>query len=224
MTDVIVQPDPHHAARPANLAEQFEDPAQQRETAVLGMWAFLATEVLFFGAFFVALSVYRNTMHTAFKEGSHHLSWALGTFNTAVLLTSSLTVALAVHYAQHGQTRKLIAMLRWTMLLGVIFLGVKAYEYYSEYREGLVPMIRFTYTGPEAPGSVKMFFVFYFGMTALHATHMVVGLGLFAYLLRRAGRGDFSPAYNTPVEVIGLYWHFVDVVWIFLFPLLYLIR
>ncbi|CAN5569143.1 cytochrome c oxidase subunit 3 family protein [soil metagenome] len=207
-----------------HLASHFDDLQQQRESATLGMWTFLATEVLFFGGLFLALSIYRWIYPTEFLAGSDHLKWYLGTINTAVLLTSSLTVALAVHYAQAGDRRMLVRCLIWTFVLGFAFLCIKAVEYAQEYNEGLIPVLNWHYDGPGDGRKVQLFMVLYFIMTGLHATHMVLGLAMFAWLARRAHRGDFSQAYFTPVENIGLYWHFVDVVWIFLFPLLYLIR
>jgi len=212
-----------HAAHPPYLAHHFDDPQQQREAATLGMWAFLATEVLFFGGLFLAYSVYHSMFPGAFRHASEHLVWWLGAVNTWVLLTSSLTVALAVYHAHHGNRDALVRNIIYTMILGAVFLAVKATEYSLEYREGLIPMIRWEYDKPDAR-QVQMFMFLYFCMTGLHATHMLIGLGLFTYLLRNAKRGAYSVEYNTPVEVIGLYWHFVDIVWIFLFPLLYLIR
>ena len=210
----------HHHPR---LAHHFDNMDQQREAATLGMWAFLATEVVFFGALFLALSIYRWSYPQAFAAGSHHLKWYLGAINTFVLLTSSLTVALAVHYAALGARQPLLRSLLWTIVLGALFLVIKAYEYTDEYRHGLIPVLSWHYDGPHER-HVMLFMVLYFCMTGLHATHMVIGLGLFIVLWRRARRGDFTPEYHTPVELVGLYWHFVDVVWIFLFPLLYLIR
>ena len=206
------------------LQSHFDDLEQQRETSLLGMWTFLATEVLFFGALFLALTVYRYVYPVEFHAGSKHLKWYLGAINTAVLLTSSLTVALAVHYAHVNDRRHLVRCLIWTIVLGAAFLIVKAVEYSQEYTENLIPMLNFKHHGPGDPQKVQLFMFLYFAMTGLHATHMVIGLGLFAWLARRAKMGDFSAGYYTPVENIGLYWHFVDVVWIFLFPLLYLIR
>ena len=222
--------DDRHAHHPPevrrHLASHFDDLDQQRESAILGMWTFLATEVLFFGALFLALAVYRFIYPTEFHAGSHHLKWWLGAINTAVLLTSSLTVALAVHYAHENDRGHLIRCLIWTIVLGAAFLMIKAYEYIAEYNEQLIPMVNFKHPGPpEAdPRKLQLFFFLYFCMTGLHATHMVIGLGLFAWLVVRARRGEFDSHFYTPVENIGLYWHFVDVVWIFLFPLLYLIR
>jgi cytochrome c oxidase subunit 3 len=213
----------HDRPHPPCLAHHFDDPVQQRHAATLGMWTFLATEVLFFGGLFLAYAIYHWLYPEAFRHASDHLKWQLGGLNTWVLLTSSLTVALAVHHAQQGNRDALVRNIIWTMILGVIFLLIKGTEYTLEYKEGLIPVIRWTYDGPDAR-QVKMFMFLYFCMTGLHATHMIVGLGLFTYLLRNTRRGAYSPEYHTPVEIIGLYWHFVDIVWIFLFPLLYLIR
>jgi cytochrome c oxidase subunit 3 len=210
------------AERRSALAHQFDDPAQQHEASSLGMWAFLLTEIMFFGGLFVGYTVYRTAYPMGFIAGSQHLDVLLGTINTAVLISSSLTMALSVHAAQMGHRQLLTRFLLLTMLLGLVFLGIKGYEYWHKYHESLVPGIRFTYAGPY-PSQVQLFLVFYFLMTGLHALHMVIGLGLLTILAVLAWRGVFSAAYSTPVEIIGLYWHFVDIVWIFLYPLLYLL-
>ena len=204
------------------LAHQFDDLAQQYEASHLGMWAFLLTELMFFGGLFVGYTVYRTAYLAGFVEGSQYLEVPLGTLNTAVLISSSLTMALAVHAARVGRRQILIRCLLLTMLLGLVFLGVKGYEYWQKYHESLAPGVRFNYAGPSAR-AVELFLIFYFVMTGLHALHMIIGLGLLTVLVLLAWRGVFSAAYHTPVEVIGLYWHFVDIVWIFLYPLLYLI-
>jgi len=209
-------------AQKTALAHQFDDLAQQYEASNLGMWAFLLTEVMFFGGLFVSYTVYRTAYLAGFIAGSQHLNVLLGTLNTAVLLSSSLTMALAVHAAQEGHTRLLSRFVLLTMLLGLVFLGIKGSEYVLEYREGLVPVLKFVYSGPHAP-QVQLFMIFYFVMTGLHALHMLIGLSLLTVLVVLAWRQQFSAAYHTPVEVIGLYWHFVDIVWIFLYPLLYLV-
>jgi cytochrome c oxidase subunit 3 len=210
------------AERRSVLAHQFDDPVQQHEASSLGMWAFLLTEIMFFGGLFVGYTVYRTAYPAGFIAGSQHLDVLLGTINTAVLISSSLTMALAVHAAQVGQRQLLTRFLLLTMLLGLVFLGIKGYEYWHKYHESLVPGIRFSYTGPY-PSQVQLFLLCYFLMTGLHALHMVIGLGMLTILAVLAWRGVFSAAYATPVEMIGLYWHFVDVVWIFLYPLLYLL-
>jgi len=210
------------AERRSALAHQFDDPAQQHEASSLGMWAFLLTEIMLFGGLFVGYTVYRTAYPAGFIAGSQHLDVLLGTLNTAILISSSLTMALSVHAAQVGHRQLLTRFLLLTMLLGLVFLGIKGYEYWHKYHESLVPGIRFSYDGPYQ-SQVQLFLVFYFLMTGLHALHMVIGLGLLAILAVLAWRGVFSPAYSTPVEIIGLYWHFVDIVWIFLYPLLYLL-
>jgi cytochrome c oxidase subunit III len=204
------------------LAEQFDDLKQQHEAASLGMWVFLVTEILFFGGLFAGYTVYRTSYPEAFREASHHLDLLLGSINTAVLITSSLTMALAVHSAQEGRRRALIMFLLLTMVMGAVFLGIKGTEYVHKYEESLVPGVRFAYGGPHS-GQVQLFLIFYFVMTGLHALHLTVGIGLLGVLAYLARRGHFSPDYYAPVETGGLYWHFVDIVWIFLLPLLYLI-
>lgn len=210
---------PKHSAA---LAHHFEDLDQQKECATLGMWAFLVTEVLFFGGLFTVYMVYRFLYPAAFAEGSHHLDIALGGFNTAVLIGSSLTMAFAVRAGQRGNPRHIVIFLLLTMLLGGVFLGVKAVEYSHKWHEHLVPGKYFQYEGPLS-GQVQLFFALYFAMTGMHALHMVIGTGLMTWLIVKTFRGRFSAAYYSPVEMVGLYWHFVDIVWIFLFPLLYLI-
>jgi cytochrome c oxidase subunit III len=204
------------------LAEQFDDLAQQHEAASLGMWVFLVTEMLFFGGLFAGYTVYRASYPEAFREASHHLDLLLGSINTAVLITSSLTMALAVHSAQEGRRRVLIIYLLFTIALGAVFLGIKGTEYVHKFEERLVPGIDFAHGGTH-PGQVELFMLFYFVMTGLHALHLVVGLGLLGVLAVLAWRGQFSADYYAPVETSGLYWHFIDIVWIFLLPLLYLI-
>jgi cytochrome c oxidase subunit 3 len=195
------------------------------------MWTFLATEVMFFGGLFTGFVVYRFTTPEAFAAASKHLSVLLGSINTAVLLSSSLTVALAVRAGQTGDRREQVRYLLLTMLLGVIFLGIKGVEYSMEYRDHLVPGLNFNAEEVKLPEGateldhqrVPMFFVFYFFMTGLHAFHMIIGLGVFAWMAWLAHKGRFTPEYHTPLELSGLYWHFVDIVWVFLYPLLYLI-
>ncbi len=203
------------------LAHHFETLEQQREAGSIGMWAFLAQEVMFFGGLFAAYLVFRDRLPEAFREGSHHLDVFWGTLNTAVLICSSLTMALAVREAQLGRRRAVARWIGATMLLGVAFLGVKAIEYHHKFQDGLIPGVRWM---PESePTGLRTFFGLYFSMTGMHALHMLVGLGLMAVVALRALRGRYSPENHVGVEVLGLYWHFVDLVWIFLFPLLYLI-
>jgi cytochrome c oxidase subunit III len=236
------------------VAHQFEDAAQEREASRLGMWAFLSTEILFFGAVFVSYGVYRLRWPDDYRHGSLELKWYLGAINTAVLLLSSFFMALGVHASELGQNRALIRNLILTIVLGVLFLVIKGTEYYLEYEDGLVPGSSFRMEPPpesSASGFARafksfdrwispvvrspaeparrtraeeQFMVFYFVMTGIHATHMVIGVSLLAVLVWMAKRGKFSAAYNNPVEITGLYWHFVDTVWVFLFPILYLLR
>lgn len=213
----------------ADVAMHFEDVEQQHEAASLGMWAFLATEVLFFGGLFLLYAVYRGQQPAMFAAASRHLDITLGTVNTAVLLTSSLTVALAVHAAQQGRAKRVAALLGVTIALAGAFLVIKGFEYAHKVHDGLVPGALFDPPaeapfGPEA----ELFFTLYFVMTGLHAVHVIVGMALLgvatAVVWRRDRRGDrVAPRRANLVEMAGLYWHFVDLVWIYLFPLLYLI-
>jgi cytochrome c oxidase subunit III len=217
-----VEPAASGPAGPPELQHQFESVEQQREASSFGMWVFLVTEILFFGGLFLTYTVYRHLYARAFAEGSRHLDITLGTFNTAVLIVSSLTMAMAVWSAAVGKRRAIIVFLIVTMILGATFLGVKAVEYSHKIHDHLVPGPSFHFPGPNARPA-EIFYSLYFTMTGLHALHMIVGIGLLTSLLLQARKGRFHPAYYTPVEVTGLYWHFVDIVWIFLFPLLYLI-
>ncbi|MBI5508299.1 MAG: cytochrome c oxidase subunit 3 family protein [Deltaproteobacteria bacterium] len=210
-------PEPHGA-----LAQQFEDLEQQHESATLGMWLFLITEIMFFGGLFAAYAVYRSTHPEAWHNGSRHLDVVMGGINTAVLISSSLTMALAVRAAQLSKKTALLANLALTIAFGAVFLGIKAIEYHHKLEAGLVPGRFFTYVGPDLD-HLQLFFLFYFIMTGMHAFHMVVGLVVLAVLVVMTLKGRLLGDFYKPVELTGLYWHFVDVVWIFLFPLLYLI-
>jgi cytochrome c oxidase subunit 3 len=211
----------HHHHHPA-LAHQFDDLGQQKEASTLGMWVFLVTEVLFFGGLFTAYSIYRGWYPDAFAMASHELDITLGTINTAVLITSSLTMALAVHAAQLGQRKTLLVFLVATMLLGTAFLGIKSVEYYEKFTEHHIPGPGFRFE-PEYFRHAQIFFSLYFVMTGLHAIHMIIGLGIMIWMFVWAYNGTVDKDYASPIEISGLYWHFVDIVWIFLFPLLYLI-
>ena len=215
------EPDCSHA-HPAPLKHHFDDLGQQREAATLGMWVFLATEVLFFGGLFAAYLVYRVWYPTTFGEASRHLHLTFGATNTVVLITSSLTMALAVEASAIGRRRALILFLLLTMVLGATFLVIKGFEYHHKWVEHLVPGPYFRFDGPD-PVHAQIFFSLYFALTGLHALHMVIGLSILTVIVIMAVRGRFTVEWNTPVEISGLYWHFVDIIWIFLFPLLYLI-
>jgi cytochrome c oxidase subunit III len=214
-------PEAVHHDSPA-LAHQFDSIEQQREAATLGMWAFLVTEILFFGGLFTVYMVYRTLYPQAFAAASHELVIWAGTTNTAVLITSSLTMALAVHSAQTGNRRLLILFLMATIALGCVFLGIKAFEYYTEYVEQHIPGLNYAFE-PEYYRNAQIFFSLYFIMTGLHALHMIIGIGIMLFMLWWSVRGVITQEYYNPIEISGLYWHFVDIVWIFLFPLLYLI-
>ena len=212
------------------LAHQFQDLDQQQETDTLGIWLFLVTEIMFFGGLFAAYAIYRWLYFGAFEGGSYILDIRLGAANTMVLLASSLTMALSVRSAQTGNRRSTVLFLVATMILGTVFLVIKGVEYNQKFEEHVVPTLDWAPQGETlaklAPGGVahaEMYFVFYFAMTGLHALHMIVGLGLFAVITYYAMRKRYGPHYYTPVEIAGLYWHFVDIIWIYLFPLLYLI-
>ena len=203
------------------LREQFATPEQQRETATIGMWIFLITEVMLFGGLFSAYTVYRMSDPQAFDAGSSHMEIWLGATNTAVLLCSSFTMALAVWSAEAGKPGRLALFLVLTMIIGAIFLVIKFTEYYLHYQDHKVPGFWFEYHGISAR-HVEMFFVFYFIMTCLHALHMTVGLGILSVLLFRTIIGTFSAEYHTTIDLGGLYWHFIDIVWVFLYAIFYI--
>ena len=205
------------------VAHQFEDIEQQREAYVVGMWAFLVTEIMFFGAVFLIYTVYRTLNHQAFYEAHKLLDIGLGTLNTFVLLTSSLTMALAVHWAQVRNRRAQIVGLAATLALAGAFVVVKAVEYSHKFAHHLFPGGNFVYPDAAIADQARLFFSLYFGATGLHALHVVVGMLVISAMLIRAIRDREARADYIPVEMTGLYWHFVDIVWIFLFPLLYLI-
>jgi cytochrome c oxidase subunit 3 len=200
---------------------------QQRETSTFGMWLFLLTEIMFFGGLFCAYLVYRATYYQAFVEGSQTMNIWLGATNTVVLICSSLTMALAVRCAQTDNRKLMIVLLIITMLFGLAFLGIKAIEYHEHWTHHQFPGPNFSFPQAEAAGvnphNVSIYFSLYWAMTGLHALHMVIGVGLVLWITFTAARGIYSADYYSPVENVGLYWHFVDLVWIYLFPLLYLI-
>jgi len=226
-----------------SLQHHFENMEQQREAGTLGMWVFLVTELMFFGGMFLAYTLYRSAYPQAFASASNHLDITLGALNTGVLIFSSFTMAMAVYFTQTGKPRPQVICLVLTLLLGFTFLGIKAVEYHDKYNDHLIPgrLIPGRPFGPEVaqegdpdphklhllPGAtvrqVELFYWLYFAMTGMHALHMIIGAGLLTFLLIFSLKGRFDPEYHSPVEVIGLYWHFVDIIWIFLFPLLYLL-
>jgi cytochrome c oxidase subunit III len=213
------------------LRHHFADMEQQRQASSLGMWVFLATEVMFFGGMFCAYLIYRYWYFNEFAAGSRSLDIWLGTINTAVLICSSLTVALGVRAAQMGKQKLLVVLLLLTIVFGLAFLGIKGVEWYTKFQEHHIPGSSFSaddlireYSQIRIdPSHEQIFFSLYFAMTGLHALHMIIGVGIFAFLTYYAWKGRYTPEYYNPVEIGGLYWHFVDIIWIYLFPLLYLI-
>lgn len=225
-----------HATHVPGLAHHFVNMEQQKEAGTLGMWIFLLTEIMFFGGLFLAYTIYRSTYPQGFEYGSFLLNVPLGGTNTVVLIVSSLTMAMAVYYSQFGARKKVLFFLGVTLLLCFAFLGIKYVEYSAKINDHLFPAMGFY--DPATPGTpgvdshhavptelrqpVRVFLWIYFLMTGLHALHMIIGAGMLITLMWLTYRGKFSRAYNQPIEISGLYWHFVDIVWIFLFPLLYL--
>ena len=202
---------------------------QQKEAGTIGMWIFLLTEIMFFGGLFLAYTIFRSTYPDGFSQGSHLLNVKLGALNTVVLIVSSLTMAMAVYYSQKGNQKRVVGFLVLTLLLGLVFLVVKYFEYKEKIEHHLFPAFGIYNPDPEHYAAiqpylkqVQVFLWIYFMMTGLHAIHMIVGAGILITLILMARKGKFTKEYNAPVEISGLYWHFVDIVWIFLFPLLYL--
>ena len=216
----------HAHSESLSLRVQFDTEEQQKDASTLGMWLFLVTEVMFFGGMFAAYTVYRNIYPEVFAICSSSLNAVLGAANTMVLLLSSFTMVMAVRAGQLGQQKAIIWFLILTLLFGGIFLGVKAVEWKEKFDEHHIPgQAAFHLEGlkPADQGHAQLFFSLYFAMTGLHALHMIIGAGILLTLILHAKQGRYSANYYTPVDVAGLYWHFVDVIWIFLFPLLYLI-
>jgi cytochrome c oxidase subunit III len=220
-----IEQEPHEAEAELYVKHHFANAEQQMDADTLGMWTFLITEVLFFGGMFAAYAVYREMYPGAFAATSEFMNVKIGAANTAVLICSSLTMAMAVRASQLSRRLDLIKYLIGTLIFGIAFLVVKAFEYHAKYVEHLIPGPYFNpeHLAPQFLHNAQILFFLYFCMTGMHAVHMIVGVGLLTYLLIQAHRNAFSASYFTPVEMIGLYWHFVDIVWIFLFPLLYLI-
>src|ERR1043166_500799 len=210
-------------ARPPHslVAEHFDDLEQQRSAAQLGMWVFLATEILFFGGLFLGYTVLRSEYPRDFAAASHHTEVLIGGINTAILLFSSTLMALAVRVAELRNRKQLIWLLLGTAFFGILFMVLKGFEYHKDWTDHLVPVFNFQWHEAN-PGHVQIFFWLYFAMTGLHAVHVTVGIFIMLILALLAWFGKFTTGHYTPVEIAGLYWHFVDVVWIFLFPLLYL--
>jgi len=226
LADTHVIATEHSTEHSPHLRHHFDDMAQQFDSATFGMWVFLLTEIMFFGGMFGAYTVYRSMYPEAFASTSSYMNPLYGALNTAVLIVSSLSMALAVRAAHLDQQKILKLMLLITMFFGVCFLVIKGFEYHEHWVDMKVPLIGGHWNYSEAPQfahQAQILFCFYFFMTGFHALHMLVGLGIMTTIFMMARKGTFGHSYYTPVEVSGLYWHFVDIVWIFLFPLLYLI-
>ena len=207
---------------PQFLQHHFNDMGQQLDATKIGMWVFLVTEVLLFGGLFIGYGIMRAKHPEAFMAAHHQLNRTLGSINTMVLLISSFTMVMGVWAAQTSRKKLLVLFLVLTMLCAAGFLGIKFFEYQHKFEEGLLPGSFYTHQGDTVPGQF-MFFSFYFMMTGLHGIHVILGMCAIGWLLRRAIRGDFDAAYYGPVDLVGLYWHLVDMIWIYLFPLMYLI-
>ena len=204
------------------FGHHFSSLARQNEAMRLGMWLFLATEILLFAGLFTGYAIYRFEFPLAFAEASRHLNLAAGTINTVVLITSSFTVALAMHFARVDRPKAAAVCLAITILFALAFLGIKAIEYTEHFHEHALPGKYYAFEKVTIPGAA-MFYSLYFLMTGLHGLHVVVGMSVLIWILWRTLQGRYSSRYSTGLELGALYWHLVDLVWIFLYPLLYLI-
>ena len=203
--------------------EQFDDIAQQRESANFGMWIFIGTEMMFFGGLFLAYTIYHLAYPGAFAEAARHLDLVAGSINTFVLLTSSFLFSIAISTFQTRRCATTLFLLSLTVLLGIVFLGIKGFEYYQDWRHGFLPGPSFHYHGPDYE-HVLLFFVLYFIATGLHALHLLIGVFLTVALMFLVAWHWFRPRREVAIGVFGLYWHFVDFIWMFIFPLFYLLR
>jgi cytochrome c oxidase subunit 3 len=205
-------------------AHHYDSAEHEYNTSKFGTWLFLCTEILMFGGLFVGYIIYHRMYPETFKVGATFLDWKLGALNTVVLLVSSFTMVLGIYFAQLGQKKKSLINLYITLICGAIFMVVKYIEYSHKIHLGLLPGELFSYTGEGFDvANLAMYFSFYFCMTGLHGTHVLVGMGLIGWVIYRSHKGEFSPEYYTPIECVGLFWHLVDLIWIYLFPLLYLV-
>ena len=218
------------AAKPGDLspnfhvAHHYDSANTQFDAGRMGVWLFLVTEVLFFGGLFCAFAIFRTWYFSAFVEAHHHLDKVMGAINTVVLICSSLTMALGVRAAQQSQHKKTVLLLAATLAFAATFLVIKYFEYSHKFHDGLLPGAYFHPLHPFKTGQKGgIFFAVYFMMTGVHGLHVIIGMGLILWILIRASKGEFSSRYYAPVEGVGLYWHLVDLIWIYLFPLLYLV-
>ena len=217
----------HHGEYHHHTAHHFADADAEYNASKFGVWLFLCTEILMFGGLFVGYIIYHQKYPEIFHAGASFLNWKLGALNTVVLLVSSLTMALSIHYAQLGNKKAVLWHLYLTLACAFVFLGVKYIEWSHKIHEGLVPgplfQLRLALKKHGHVKNLAMYFSFYFSMTGLHASHVIAGMGLIIWLIKRAHKGHFGSTYWTPLECVGLFWHLVDLIWIYLFPLLYLI-
>jgi cytochrome c oxidase subunit III len=204
-------------------AHHYDSAEHEYLTSKFGTWLFLCTEILMFGGLFVGYVIYHHKYPALFSAGSKFLDWKLGALNTVVLLVSSFTMAMGIFYAQQNQRKKSLINLYITLACGGIFMVVKYIEYTHKIHLGLLPGKLFHYTGEGIVENLPMYFSFYFCMTGLHGSHVLAGMGLIGWLIYRTHKGEFGPQYFTPIECVGLFWHLVDLIWIYLFPLLYLV-
>jgi len=212
----------HANDHPSFLAHHFHEVEQQKESAKLGMWIFLLTEILLFGGLFVAYSVFRAWNPEMFFDAHKQLNVYMGTLNTFVLISSSVTIALSIRSIQLGDKKRTMQLLFITLLLAAVFLVVKYFEYSHKIHLGQLPGKYYTFEGLEGTNP-HVFFSIYFLMTGLHGVHVILGMAAITWILYKTSKGRFSAEYYTPVEMVGLYWHLVDLIWIYLFPLFYLI-
>lgn len=212
-----------NSASTHHFAHHFNSAEHEFDTSKFGVWLFLCTEILMFGGLFVGYAIFHNVHPEIFVEGSKFLDWRMGALNTVVLLISSFTMAMGIHFCQTNQKNKAVLNLTITLVCGLIFMVVKYIEYSHKIHVGLLPGNLFSYQGITSGANLPIYFSFYFCMTGLHGIHVLVGMGLILWVLLRARKGEFSSEYYTPVEGVGLFWHLIDLIWIYLFPLLYLV-
>ncbi len=216
--------DSTHGTHSAHVAHHFKDASQQYESGKEGIWLFMVTEILMFGAIFVAYAIYHHAYPDMFAEGAKSLDWKMGFVNTLVLIFSSFTMAISISYIQKNEQKKAVIALGTTVLCGAIFMVIKYFEYAHKFHLGLLPGKFLDVAGVGAEhANLGLYFGFYYCMTGLHGLHVLIGMGLITWCMIRTMRGDFHGQYWIPVEGVGLFWHIVDLIWIFLFPLLYLV-
>lgn len=214
--------DKSHVAGGHHVAHHFKDAEHEYQTSKQGIWLFMATEILMFGGLFVGYAIFHKLYPEMFAEGAKFLDWKMGFINTLVLIFSSLTMALGIHYFQKNDKKKATIALATTIVCGLIFMVIKYFEYTHKFHLGIYPGKFFAYQGAEH-SNLALYFSFYFIMSGLHGIHVLIGMGLITWVMIRGMKGEFNSQYYTPVEGVGIFWHIVDLIWIYLFPILYLI-